>query len=182
VPYIELLFTKKSGIGWFYEIAYPSGCAIFVLIFLISFFTIRPIRRGKFFEVKKKKNFIFFLNLNQYFFIKLFLYTHRLYIIVIILLILHCKNYWKWFIVPAVFIAIEMYQRIYLVHSDNFGSTFIKDVKLLPSGVINLVIMRPKKFIFKAGDYLRINIPVISQLEYHPFTISSAPENKGKKK
>ena len=42
------------------------------------------------------------------------------------------------------------------------------------------MIARPKNFKFKAGDYIRIKIPVISLTEYHPFTISSAPENEGK--
>ncbi len=30
-----------------------------------------------------------------------------------------------------------------------------------------------------AGDYVFINIPAIAKFEWHPFTISSAPELKG---
>jgi predicted ferric reductase len=60
----------------------------------------------------------------------------------------------------------------------NHGLTFIKKVNLLPSEVTHLVIARPKKFKFKAGDYIKIKIPVICSTEYHPFTISSAPENE----
>ena len=45
--------------------------------------------------------------------------------------------------------------------------------------VTHLVIKRPQFFHFKPGDYIYINIPVIAKYEWHPFTISSAPEQSG---
>ena len=42
--------------------------------------------------------------------------------------------------------------------------------------VVNLVIKRPPNFNFKPGDYIFLNIPSIAYFEWHPFTISSAPE------
>lgn len=45
--------------------------------------------------------------------------------------------------------------------------------------VTHLVIRRPQFFQFKPGDYIYINIPVIAKYEWHPFTISSAPEQTG---
>lgn len=45
--------------------------------------------------------------------------------------------------------------------------------------VTHLVIKRPQFFQFKPGDYVFINIPVIAKYEWHPFTISSAPEQSG---
>ena len=44
----------------------------------------------------------------------------------------------------------------------------------LPSNVTKLVL--EKEFDFSPGDYVFINIPSISRFEWHPFTISSAPE------
>ena len=41
---------------------------------------------------------------------------------------------------------------------------------------MSLVIRRPPHFAFKPGDYIFINIPAIATFEWHPFTISSAPE------
>ena len=38
------------------------------------------------------------------------------------------------------------------------------------------MIRRPPHFAFKPGDYIFINIPDIAVFEWHPFTISSAPE------
>lgn len=45
--------------------------------------------------------------------------------------------------------------------------------------VTHLVIKRPQFFHFKPGDYVYINIPEIAKYEWHPFTISSAPEQPG---
>ena len=45
--------------------------------------------------------------------------------------------------------------------------------------VIHIEITRPKTFDFQPGDYLYLQIPHISPYEFHPFTISSAPEMKG---
>ncbi len=42
--------------------------------------------------------------------------------------------------------------------------------------MVSLVIKRPPHFTFKPGDYIFINIPAIATFEWHPFTISSAPE------
>lgn len=45
--------------------------------------------------------------------------------------------------------------------------------------VTHLVVKRPQFFHFKPGDYVYINIPEIAKYEWHPFTISSAPEQSG---
>lgn len=60
------------------------------------------------------------------------------------------------------------------------GKTYISSGILLPSKVINLVIKRPFHFCFRPGDYVFINIPAIAKYEWHPFTLSSAPEQDGK--
>ncbi|NWR42795.1 NOX5 oxidase, partial [Regulus satrapa] len=42
--------------------------------------------------------------------------------------------------------------------------------------VTHLVIQRPKSFRFQPGDYIYLNVPAIAAFEWHPFSISSAPE------
>jgi predicted ferric reductase len=49
----------------------------------------------------------------------------------------------------------------------------------LTTGVTHLQIHRPDTFAFQPGDYAFVRIPRISRLEWHPFTISSNPEEKG---
>ena len=56
------------------------------------------------------------------------------------------------------------------------GKTWVTMGVVLPSKVVSLVIRRPPHFAFKPGDYIFINIPAIATFEWHPFTISSAPE------
>ena len=43
----------------------------------------------------------------------------------------------------------------------------------------NLIIDRPPGFNFCAGDWVFIKIPAVASSEWHPFTISSAPEVQG---
>lgn len=45
--------------------------------------------------------------------------------------------------------------------------------------VTHLLIERPPLFHYRPGDYLYLNVPSIALYEWHPFTISSAPEQKG---
>lgn len=49
----------------------------------------------------------------------------------------------------------------------------------LSSQVTHLLIKRPPLFHYRPGDYLYLNVPTIARYEWHPFTISSAPEQKG---
>ena len=56
------------------------------------------------------------------------------------------------------------------------GKTCISMGLVLPSKVVHIVIKRPRDFTFKPGDYIYINIPDIAKFQWHPFTISSAPE------
>ena len=56
------------------------------------------------------------------------------------------------------------------------GKTETKYGFILPSKVVHLIIKRPRNFRFNAGDYIFINIPGIAKYQWHPFTISSAPE------
>lgn len=40
------------------------------------------------------------------------------------------------------------------------------------------MIKRPPHFYFRPGDYVFVNIPAIAKYEWHPFTLSSAPEQE----
>lgn len=94
-----------------------------------------------------------------------------------ILLILHGPNFWKWFIIPGLAYLVERISRIDSM--SNKGKTYISSGLLLPSKVTHLVIKRPSQFDFHPGDYIFVNIPAIAKYEWHPFTISSCPEQEG---
>lgn len=42
--------------------------------------------------------------------------------------------------------------------------------------VTYLALTRPRRFNYQAGDYVFLKIPSIAKTEWHPFTISSSPE------
>ena len=107
--------------------------------------------------------------------LQVFYFSHLLYVIYWVLLIFHAPNFWKWFVGPCVLFFLEKIFRVARSLSEE-GKTWVTMGVVLPSKVVSLVIRRPPHFTFKPGDYIFINIPVIATFEWHPFTISSAPE------
>ncbi|XP_055379430.1 uncharacterized protein LOC129610760 isoform X2 [Condylostylus longicornis] len=153
---VEWLFTPAPGIlglipGW----ANLTGFALFFIL-LIMFICSQP-------RVRKKGSF------------ELFYWTHLLYVPFWILLIIHGPNFWKWFLLPGVIYGIERTMRFVWMKSER-GNTYISSGLLLPSKVTHLVIKKPLHFTFRPGDYVFVNVPAIAGYEWHPFTISSAPE------
>ncbi|XP_068996136.1 NADPH oxidase 5 [Embiotoca jacksoni] len=149
----EYLLTTRPGIGWVKGTASLTGVVLQVAICLMVLCSSTFVRRSGHFEV--------------------FYWSHLSYVWVWSLLIIHCANFWKWFVVPGLVFLLE---KVVGVAVSRMGGLYVVEVNLLPSKVTHLVIRRPQFFHFKPGDYVYINIPVIAKYEWHPFTISSAPE------
>lgn len=62
---------------------------------------------------------------------------------------------------------------------DQHGMTYAIEGTLLPSRVLRLVIRKPKFLTFQPGDFVYVMVPSITKYEWHPITISSAPEDEG---
>ncbi|KAM3870466.1 NADPH oxidase 5 [Diretmus argenteus] len=149
----EYVLTTRPGIGWVKGSASLTGLVLQVMICLMVLCSSTFVRRSGHFEV--------------------FYWSHLSYVWVWSLLVVHCANFWKWFVVPGLAFVLEKIVGIGVSH---MGGLYIVEVNLLPSKVTHLVIKRPQFFHFKPGDYVYINIPDIAKYEWHPFTISSAPE------
>ncbi|CAL8292042.1 unnamed protein product [Boreogadus saida] len=149
----EYLLTTRPGVGWVRGSASLTGVVLQLLIGLMVLCSSTFVRRSGHFEV--------------------FYWSHLSYVWVWSLLVVHCANFWKWFLVPGLVFLLEKVLGLAFAH---MGGLYIVEVNLLPSKVTHLVIKRPPFFTFKPGDYLYINIPDIATYEWHPFTISSAPE------
>ncbi|KAF9798205.1 hypothetical protein SFRURICE_003164 [Spodoptera frugiperda] len=154
----EWLVTEKPGLfGLVPGCANPTGVALAVIL-LVMFICSQPfIRRGGSFEI--------------------FYWSHLLYVPFWLLLLLHAPNFWKWFVLPGTVYLSERIMRLAWMRSER-GKTYISSGILLPSRVTHLVVKRPPLFHFHAGDYVFVNIPAIATYEWHPFTISSAPEQE----
>ncbi|EFC42111.1 predicted protein [Naegleria gruberi] len=102
-----------------------------------------------------------------------FWYTHHLFIVFYVLLLVHGKVFWIWFLGPCV---LYLFERI-LRNVRGSEETIVKKVNCLPSRVLELVLEKPR-FDYRAGQYCFINCPLISRFEWHAMTISSAPEDE----
>uniref|UniRef100_A0A8D2Q7V2 NADPH oxidase 5 n=1 Tax=Varanus komodoensis TaxID=61221 RepID=A0A8D2Q7V2_VARKO len=152
----EYLLTTRPGIGWVHGTASLTGLALQLLVGLVLLCSSTFVRRSGHFEV--------------------FYWTHLSYILIWALLIVHGPNFWKWLVAPGCLFLLEKIVGVLLSH---VGGLYIVETNLLPSKVTHLVIGRPPSFHYRPGDYVYLNIPAIAKYEWHPFTISSAPEQSG---
>ncbi|XP_074141319.1 NADPH oxidase 5 [Sminthopsis crassicaudata] len=151
----EYLLTTRPGIGWVHGTASLTGIVLQLLILIMLVCSCSFVRRSGHFEV--------------------FYWTHLSYIPIWVLLIIHGPNFWKWLLVPGLLFFLEKVVGLVLSH---LAALSIVEVNLLSSKVTHLVIKRPSFFNYKPGDYVYLNIPAIAKYEWHPFTISSAPEQR----
>jgi predicted ferric reductase len=101
-----------------------------------------------------------------------FHFTHMLYFAWLGLMLVHGPVFWMWVALPGLGYVIE---RIVRASSRSQPTTLI-GATILPSGVTRLDIARPRGFAYRPGDYVFVRIPAIARHEWHPFTLTSAPE------
>ena len=95
----------------------------------------------------------------------------------IVLLIIHAPAFYKWIMLPLLIFCLEKIALRSILKAGNGHSTIVKAIPL-PSRVTKLEIVRPSQFKYNPGDWMFVCIPDIAPYEWHPFTISSAPERK----
>lgn len=128
-------------------------------------------------EKRRRKNF------------ERFWYTHHLMVLFFLFWALHgafcmiasdyaakCDNIqsgvlWKYWMYGALAYAIERAAREYRGRQPTMISKVIEH----PSNVVEIQIKRPKTKT-RAGQYIFLNCPEVSIYQYHPFTLTSAPE------
>jgi NADPH oxidase len=86
----------------------------------------------------------------------------------------HCIGYlsWRYTIWPGLFYFGERVYREIRARR----TTRLSKVLVHPSGAMELRIIKPS-FKYTAGQWLFIQVPDVSSLQWHPFTITSAPED-----
>ncbi|KAI3461481.1 hypothetical protein Pfo_018144 [Paulownia fortunei] len=113
-----------------------------------------------------------------------FWYAHHLLALVYILLIIHGyfifltrewykKTTWMYIAVPMLAYTSE---RILTLYDHNYKVDIIKAV-IYTGNVLALYMSRPPGFKYKSGMYLFVKCPDISNFEWHPFSITSAPDD-----
>jgi predicted ferric reductase/Ca2+-binding EF-hand superfamily protein len=105
---------------------------------------------------------------------ELFYFTHLLYVGWLVLAIVHAPAILAFAGVPLLGFGIEQILRL----RRRGLATTIPNAQALRSGVARLEIARPPGFSFQPGDYVFLRIPDVAKREWHPFTLSSAPEER----
>ncbi|KAJ6830427.1 putative respiratory burst oxidase-like protein A [Iris pallida] len=112
-----------------------------------------------------------------------FWYSHHLFVVVYVLLIIHGqflylvnewyrKSTWMYLSVPVLLYAGE---RILRALRSGYHSVRLLKVAMYPGNVLSLQMSKPPGFRYRSGQYMFVQCPVISPFEWHPFSITSAP-------
>ncbi|GAM27424.1 hypothetical protein SAMD00019534_106000 [Acytostelium subglobosum LB1] len=110
---------------------------------------------------------------------EIFWYTHHLFVLYFVLICVHGlakllgdkANFWMWVVGPVAFYLIERIVRV----ARSKQACLLLMARQHPSRTIELR-MKVEKFRYKPGQYLFLNCPTIAKNEWHPFTITSAPD------
>lgn len=110
----------------------------------------------------------------------LFFSIHHLFFVFWLFLILHGvpgfgPNFWKWFLAPGLFYMTEVLLRFTRARRN----LYVAAVTYMEPDVIMFEFKQPfGKAGHKEGQYAFLKCPSVSKAEWHPFTISSAPDDE----
>jgi len=86
----------------------------------------------------------------------------------------HCLGYesWRYIIWPGIiYVGERIYREIRARRETRISQVFVH-----PSGAMELRIIKPS-LKYSAGEWLFVQVPEVSKFQWHPFTITSAPED-----
>ncbi|MFQ6671353.1 hypothetical protein Gotur_035928 [Gossypium turneri] len=101
---------------------------------------------------------------------ELFFYTHHLYLLYIFFYVLHVGDAYFCMILPGIFLfLIDRYLRFL----QSRQRTALLSARILPCGLLELNFSKTPGLYYNPTSILFVNVPRISKLQWHPFTISS---------
>ncbi|XP_043719055.1 respiratory burst oxidase homolog protein E [Telopea speciosissima] len=114
-----------------------------------------------------------------------FWYSHHLFALVYAVLLAHgyflflehkwyLKTTWMYISIPLLLYICERILRTF--RSKSYSVKILK-VSLLPGNVLSIVMSKPHGFRYRSGQYIFLQCPTISPFEWHPFSITSAPDD-----
>ncbi|KAL1220746.1 Ferric reduction oxidase 2 [Cardamine amara subsp. amara] len=104
-------------------------------------------------------------------FFELFFYTHYLYIVFMLFFVLHVGISFSFIAFPGFYIfMVDRFLR-FLQSRDNIR---LLSARILPSDTIELTFSKNPRLDYSPTSILFVNIPSVSKLQWHPFTITSS--------
>ncbi|XP_039125369.1 respiratory burst oxidase homolog protein C-like [Dioscorea cayenensis subsp. rotundata] len=169
--------TRPNNYWWFVKGTEGWTGIVMVVLMAIAFTLAMPwFRRGRLNLPKPLKRLTGF---------NAFWYSHHLFVIVYILLIIHGiflylshkwykKTTWMYLAVPVLLYASE---RLIRALRSSVRPVKILKVALYPGNVLALHVSKPQGFKYRSGQYMFVNCAAVSPFEWHPFSITSAPQD-----
>jgi len=131
------------------------GAITLVLILVMTIFSLPSIRRTRF---------------------ELFYYIHHLFILVVFFVCLHYKGAIIYIIPGIAIYGVDKLMGLY-----SYRKAAPVATRMLSSDVLEVSFNTKPGVQYKAGDYVFLNVPSVSHLQWHPFSITSAPAANGSK-
>jgi len=104
-----------------------------------------------------------------------FYYVHHLYIPTVLFAVLHWVDI-IWWLLPTVVLyltsrAISRWNSLFPIE--------VREFRALPDGIVKVVLSRSTQHNgnFDVGQFIYLNVPAISKLQWHAFTIGSSPRS-----
>ena len=95
---------------------------------------------------------------------EIFYFTHLLYVLYFVAIVLHAPDVWKWLCVPLVlFVGERIYLGLSILGKIDTGTSQIKAGIILPSKTTSLIIKKPDNFKHRVGDWVFIKIPDVAR-------------------
>ncbi|XP_042436760.1 respiratory burst oxidase homolog protein C-like [Zingiber officinale] len=169
--------TKPGDYWWFVKGTEGWTGLVMVVLMAIAFTLATPwFRRGRF---KLPKPFHRITGFNA------FWYSHHLLVIVYVLLIVHGyflyltkkwykKTTWMYLAIPMLLYASE---RLIRAFRSSISAVKILKVAVYPGNVLAFHVSKPPGFRYHSGQYIFVNCAAVSPFQWHPFSITSAPQD-----
>lgn len=103
---------------------------------------------------------------------ELFYFTHLLYLVWFPLAIAHAPGVGGAAALALLGLGIELFVR----GVRRGKKARVVSTTVLRSGVTRIELARPPGFVHRAGDYVFLKMPAVARHEWHPYTLTSAPE------
>ncbi|XP_010929525.1 respiratory burst oxidase homolog protein B [Elaeis guineensis] len=169
--------TRPNNYWWFVKGTEGWTGITMVVLMAIAFTLATPwFRRGR---VRLPKP------LNRLTGFNAFWYSHHLFVIVYILLIIHGiflylshrwykKTTWMYLAIPMIIYGTE---RLIRTFRSSVRPVKILKVAVYPGNVLALHVSKPQGFKYRSGQYIFVNCADVSPFQWHPFSITSAPQD-----
>ncbi|KAI3508319.1 hypothetical protein L1887_23325 [Cichorium endivia] len=102
---------------------------------------------------------------------ELFFYTHHLYILFVVFFILHVGFSYIWITLPGFYLFLIDRVLRFLQSQQNVR---LVSARVLPCQVVELNFSKTRGLEYKPTSLIFVNVPSISKLQWHPFSVTSS--------